>query len=818
MADAETKKTKKSTKTGGEKAKLSKTKKATARKTKTVKTKKVKPRDEEVQQQEVVEEKPQVEKVVTARRKRISERARAKSQAPTEAVSEEAPEHVDSMKLTELDAAEYDDSEYQEMMDMYDNTIQDIKEGEIVAGNVIGVTREDIIVDVGFKSEGIIPIGEFTGEVNIKVGDEIEVFLEAIEDQNGQLVLSKQKADFMRVWDKIRESHDAGELVPGVIKRRIKGGVVVDIMGVDAFLPGSQIALRQVPDFDALIGETMDVKIIKLNKSRRNIVVSRRVVLEEERERMRAQLLEEIELGQVRKGVVKNITDFGVFIDLGGVDGLLHITDMSWGRMRHPSEMVQLGDELDVKILDYDEKTSRISLGLKQLTPYPWENIEEKYPIGKVVKGKVVSITDYGAFVELEKGIEGLIHISEMSWTQHIKHPSKIMNLGDEVEAKVLSVDKENEKISLGIKQMEPDPWTTIHEKYPVGSLVKGKVRNLTAFGAFVEIEEGVDGLVHISDMSWTKRIQHPSEIMKKGDHIEVKVLRIDTDNRRVSLGIKQLKEDPWPEYAKKYGVGNEVLGKVIRVIDRGLVVELDGEVEGFVPTNQLGKENMDKPAETFNEGMQIPLKVIEFDRPGRKIVLSLTAYFEKRDREEYEKFLSEHATQSVSMGDAFDDSTKAEIGGGEEKPGDTTPDSAADAAAGDKPDTADVAPEAKAEEDKPETPVDTHEAEKAEVEGKSDDKPSATESEEVVGDKESDQAVTPEAKAEEDKPETPADTHEADKPEKEKAEDEEKPGDTTPDSTADAAAGEQPKTDDVAPESKAEEEPSSEEKKKDED
>jgi small subunit ribosomal protein S1 len=499
-------------------------------------------------------------------------------------------------------------------------------------------------------------MGEFTGEVNIKVGDEIDVYLEAVEDQNGQLVLSKQKADFMRVWDKIRESHDAGELVPGVIKRRIKGGVVVDVMGVDAFLPGSQIALRQVPDFDALIGETMDVKIIKLNKSRRNIVVSRRVVLEEERERMRSQLLEEIELGQVRDGVVKNITDFGVFIDLGGVDGLLHITDMSWGRMRHPSEMVQLGDELDVKILDYDEKTSRISLGLKQLTPYPWEDIEAKYPIGKVVKGKVVSITDYGAFVELEKGIEGLIHISEMSWTQHIKHPSKIMNLGDNVEAKVLSVDKDNEKISLGIKQMEPDPWTTIHEKYPVGSLVKGKVRNLTAFGAFVEIEEGVDGLVHISDMSWTKRIQHPSEIMKKGDTIEVKVLRIDTDNRRVSLGIKQLKEDPWPEYAKKYGVGNEVLGNIIRAIDRGLVVELDGEVEGFVPTNQLGKEGMDKPAESFAQGSKIPLKVIEFDRPGRKIVLSVAAYFEKRDREEYEKFLAEHATQSVSMGDAFGD------------------------------------------------------------------------------------------------------------------------------------------------------------------
>jgi len=657
MADAETKKATSTKKTGGEKSKLSKTKQVTSKKTRSVKTKIVKVKEDEVLDQ-MTDDSPVVERIVTARKKRIAEKAKTHVAEPA---PEPVIEPVAAMKLTELDAAEYGESEFEELMAMYDGTIQDIKEGEIVSGTVIGVTREDIIVDVGFKSEGIIPMGEFTGEVNIKVGDTIDVFLEAVEDQNGQLVLSKQKADFMMVWDRIRDIHDAGDLVPGVIKRRIKGGVVVDVMGVDAFLPGSQIALRQVPDFDALIGSTMDVKIIKLNKSRRNIVVSRRVVLEEERERMRSELLDEIELGQVRRGVVKNITDFGVFIDLGGVDGLLHITDMSWGRMRHPSEMVQLGDELDVKILDYDEKTSRISLGLKQLTPYPWEDIEAKYPIGKVVKGKVVSITDYGAFVELEKGIEGLIHISEMSWTQHIKHPSKIMNLGDSVEAKVLSVDKENEKISLGIKQMEPDPWTTIHEKYPVGSLVKGKVRNLTAFGAFVEIEEGVDGLVHISDMSWTKRIQHPSEIMKKGDNIEVKVLRIDTDNRRVSLGIKQLKDDPWPEYAKKYGVGNEVLGRIVRAIDRGLVVELDEEVEGFVPSNQLGKDGADKPAESFNEDSQIPLKVIEFDRPGRKIVLSVTAYFEKRDREEYETFLAEHTTDKVSMGDAFGDDMKAD-------------------------------------------------------------------------------------------------------------------------------------------------------------
>ena len=470
------------------------------------------------------------------------------------------------------------------------------KEGEIVSGKILGVTHDSVIVDVGFKSEGVIPLSEFSGSGNIVVGEVVDVFLEAVEDANGQLQLSKQKADFMRVWDKVREAHDAGALVKGRVVKRIKGGFVVDVMGVDAFLPGSQIALRQVPDFDAMVGSDIDVKIIKLNKARRNIVVSRRVVLEEQRESQRADLLREIGGGQVRKGVVKNITDFGVFIDLGGVDGLLHITDMSWGRIRHPSEMCALGQEIDVKILDYDDKTSRISLGLKQLTPYPWENIEAKYPIGFKTAGRVVSITDYGAFVELEEGIEGLIHISEMSWTQHIKHPSKIMNVGDKIDVVVLSVDRENEKISLGIKQLEEDPWKKIDEKFPVGSELTGKVRNLTAFGAFVELEEGIDGLVHISDMSWTKRIQHPSEVMKKGDTVRVKVLKIDHDNRRISLGYKQLQTDPWPELAQKYALGSEALGAVTRVLDRGLVVELDGHVEGFVPTAHLGKKDIGSP------------------------------------------------------------------------------------------------------------------------------------------------------------------------------------------------------------------------------
>lgn len=671
-------------------ARTSKRKATSGTKKSRTKTKLVKTDVEVVDAPDVnVEEEKDQDIVMTERRKRMVERASKKADtAPT--VEEDRPE-VEAVKITDVSGVVYDKADYDAMVEMYDNTIRDIKEGEIVQGRVIGVTMDDVIVDVGFKSEGIIPISEFAGTQQVAVGDDVEVFLEQIEDAQGALQLSKQKADFMRVWDKIRDIHDAGDTCEGRIVRRIKGGVVVDIMGVDAFLPGSQISLRQVPDFDALIGEAMDVKIIKLNKARRNIVVSRRVVLEQERERMRATLLNEIEVGQIRQGQVKNVTDFGVFIDLGGVDGLLHITDMSWGRIRHPSEMVNLGETIDVKILDYDEQSSRISLGLKQMTPYPWENIEQKYPIGKKVTGTVVSITDYGSFVELEKGIEGLIHISEMSWTQHIKHPSKIMSVGDQVDAIVLSVDKENEKISLGIKQMEPDPWTTIEEKYPINKVVNGRVRNLTAFGAFVELEEGIDGLVHISDMSWTRRIQHPSEVMKKGDKVDIKVLKIDNENRRISLGYKQLTEDPWPELAKKYSVGAECLGTITKVLDRGVVVDLGDGVEGFVPTNQLTtKDELTDPTGVFNEGESIPLQVIEFDRGQHKVVLSVIAYYKKREKAELEKFMADHEGKVAmggsssggsggSMADAMPDSLKQAAAGADESASDDSADSSDD-------------------------------------------------------------------------------------------------------------------------------------------
>ncbi|RME31641.1 MAG: 30S ribosomal protein S1 [Candidatus Zixiibacteriota bacterium] len=647
-------------------AKKSRRKATSGKKTTRVKTKLVKTNEATAVEQAVKPQETAAERVLTERRKRVAEKA---AQRPVRETVTPEPA-VASMKITDVSGVVYDKEEYDAMVAMYDATIKDIKEGEIVKGHVLGVTMTDVIVDVGFKSEGMIPIEEFPEPINVKVGDEIEVYLEQFEDANGQLLLSKQKADFMRVWDRIREVHDAGDTIEGRVARRIKGGLIVDIMGVDAFLPGSQVAIRQVPDFDALIGTTMEVKIIKLNKSRRNIVVSRRVVLEEERDEMRKKLIEEIEIGQVRQGIVKNITDFGVFLDMGGVDGLLHITDMSWGRVRHPSELVQLGEKIDVKVLDFDEKSSRISLGLKQLTPYPWENVEEKYPVGKKITGRVVSITDYGAFIELEKGVEGLIHISEMSWTQHIKHPSKIMSVGDMVDAVVLSVDKENEKISLGIKQMEPDPWMTIEDKYPVGKVVTGKVRNLTAFGAFVELEEGIDGLVHISDMSWTRRIMHPSEIMKKGDMVEVKVLKIDNDNRRISLGYKQLTEDPWPELAKKLAVGTECLGTITKVLDRGVVVDLGDGVEGFVPTSQLAAREITDPTGHFSEGESLPLQVIEFDPHQHKVVASVTAYYKKRERAEYEEFLARHTNQEsgTSMAEALPEEIKnqAQPEGGE--------------------------------------------------------------------------------------------------------------------------------------------------------
>jgi small subunit ribosomal protein S1 len=534
-----------------------------------------------------------------------------------------------------FDEEEYSPEEYEEWAKVYDGSIANIHEGEIVPGRVLRVDENVVILDVGFKSEGAVAIDEFKDPHLLKPGDEVEVYLDNLEDQEGTVVLSKKKADFFRVWDKIRHAYENDEVVNGTLQRKIKGGVIVDLLGVDAFLPGSQIALRRVPNIDDLLGQEMEFKIIKLNKRRRNIVVSRRVILERVREKKRESLLKEIAIGQVRKGVVKNITDFGAFIDLGGADGLLHITDMSWGRVSHPSEMVKIGDEVDVKILDMDLNNNRISLGLKQLQPYPWENVGDRYKVGQRVKGRVVSITNYGAFVELEKGVEGLVHISEMSWTRHIKHPSKVVSIGDVVECVILNVNTEEEKISLGMKQIEADPWQSLAEKYPKGMRLRGKVRNLTSFGAFVEIEEGIDGLVHISDMSWTRRVHHPSEVVKKGDTVDVEVLNIDVENKRISLGMKQLQDDPWPELVRKYEPGTGVIGQVVRILDKGLVVDLDGEVEGFVPVSQLGVRNAGHPGEYVQEGDRLQMRVIESDAQNRRVVLAVTESLKPRPRAE---------------------------------------------------------------------------------------------------------------------------------------------------------------------------------------
>ena len=551
-------------------------------------------------------------------------------------------------------------ADFEALLSDHADVMGDFREGEIVQAKVLRVTDSMVILEFGFKSEGAVPLDEFKNRDEIEPGQSVEVLLESLEDDDGIVVLSKKKADFLRVWEKIREAHEADEPVEGVLARKIKGGVTVDIMGVDAFLPGSQIALRRVPNIDDLLGQTFDFKIIKLNKRRRNIVVSRRVILEGERQKKRETLVKELLVGQVREGIVKNITDFGAFIDLGGLDGLLHITDMSWGRVGHPSEVVDIGANLDIKVLDIDWDRERISLGLKQLLPYPWTDIDKKYPVGSRVRGKVVSITNYGAFIELEKGVEGLVHISEMSWTRNIRHPSKIVNISDEIEAVVLKVDMQDEKISLGMKQIEEDPWLALPAKYPTGTQLAGVVRNLTSFGAFVEIESGIDGLVHVSDLSWTRRVEHPSEVIQKGDEVQVLVLDVDAEAKRISLGIKQLTDDPWPEISERFSAGVEPAGSVARVQEKGIVVDLGDDIEGFSPTSNTGVEEEEKLPEYFRAGEPLELKVIESDAANRRIVLEVMTLPERMDVPEPP---AEDEDELAELGDAAEASQTAEVG-----------------------------------------------------------------------------------------------------------------------------------------------------------
>jgi len=501
---------------------------------------------------------------------------------------------------------------------MYENTLNEIEEKEIVTGRIISIDDKYVVIDIGFKSEGIVAVNEFNNKQleSMAPGDEVDVFLDRVEDKDGQLILSRRKADILQAWEKIEASHTSGEVVEGLIKRRIKGGMVVDLFGIDAFLPGSQIDVRPVRDFDAYVNKTMEFQVVKLNMVAENVVVSHRALIENDLEEQREQILDTIESGQVLEGAVKNITDFGVFIDLGGVDGLLHITDLSWGRVDNPSEIVQLDQRLNVAVIDFDERSKRVSLGLKQLQPHPWEGIQEKYPEGMKVQGRVVSIADYGAFIELEKGVEGLIHISEMSWTQHIKHPSQLVEKDDVVECIVLNINEDEKKISLGVKQLTTDPWADILERFPIGSKHQGMVRNLTNFGVFVELEPGIDGLIHVSDLSWEDKIEHPNEVVKKDQEIEVAILGVDFDNRRITLGHKQVIQNPWETYAKEYTPGTEVKGSVVKVTDRGAFVALEKGAEAFL--------NMTKSVVAeFKEGDEVEAYIFRFDEQGKNIELS---------------------------------------------------------------------------------------------------------------------------------------------------------------------------------------------------
>jgi small subunit ribosomal protein S1 len=545
------------------------------------------------------------------------------------------------------------DAGFEEEMDfetLFETSMKELNVGDVVSGTIVQLTDDTAVVDVGYKSEGVIPLNEFKdeqGQVSIEVGDQVDVLFERRENENGLISLSKEKADRQKVWNSLEE----GAVVEGKIIGRIKGGLTIDI-GVHAFLPGSQVDLRPVRNLEKLIGATFNFKIIKLNKRRGNIVLSRRVLLEEERETMRSSTLETLAEEQIVEGVVKNLTDYGAFIDLGGIDGLLHITDMSWGRVNHPSDVLTVGDKIEVKVLKYDRERERVSLGLKQIAPDPWLDVETKYPVGERVKGKVVSLTDYGAFIELEDGVEGLIHVSEMSWTKRIKHPNKILTVGDEVETLVLALDVPNRRISLGLKQVEPNPWEVIGEKFPAGTIIEGQVKNITDFGIFVGVDEGIDGLVHISDLSWTKRVKHPSEIFKKGDTVKAVVLNIDRENERFSLGIKQLAADPWDTIPQIYTPGTIVRGKATSVTDFGVFLEVEEGIEGLIHVSELSMEKVESPKDFAKVGDELDAVVLNVDTVDRKIALSIKQIDSHKEKAQVQEFLGAQKEATSNLGD----------------------------------------------------------------------------------------------------------------------------------------------------------------------
>jgi small subunit ribosomal protein S1 len=515
--------------------------------------------------------------------------------------------------------------EYEHLLAQYENSFKNLQEGQIIRGRVLAVTPSEVIVDIGYKSEGIIPVTEFTdfsGNVTVKQGDPVDVLLERTEDQNGYVVLSKDKAEKMKVWDEVEKSYRLGTTVKGRVIDRIKGGLAVDI-GVKAFLPGSLVDVKPVKNLEALRGKELEFKVISVDKKRGNIVLSRKAVVEIEQEARKKETLQLLEEGRVLRGVVKNLTDYGAFVDLGGLDGLLHVTDMSWGRVNHPTDLVKVGDEIDVVVLKFDRETERVSLGTKQLTEDPWAHVPDKYPAGSRVNGRVTNVTDYGAFVELEEGVEGLVHVSEMSWSKKVKSPSKVVSPGDRVEAIVTDVNREARRISLSLKETLPDPWDSVVEKYAVGSTVQGKVRNLTDFGAFVEIEEGVDGLVHVSDMSWTKRIKHPSEVLKKGDDVQAVITSIDQENRRISLSIKEFQPNDWQTFKERHQVGDVVEGVVTRVADFGVFVQIEGLVEGLMHVSETTIPRGDKPQDHFHESDAVRARILRIDDAEMKVGLS---------------------------------------------------------------------------------------------------------------------------------------------------------------------------------------------------
>ena len=505
---------------------------------------------------------------------------------------------------------------------MYSSTFGDISENSLIQGRVVGMNDRDVLIDIGFKSEGLIDRSEFKNEELPSIGDQVEVYLEFIEDASGNTILSKEKADFMKRWKELNDAFENQSIITGKIVRRIKGGLIVDLEVVQAFLPGSQVDVRPIMDFDVYLDKDIELRIVKFNESRKNIVVSHKVILEESLKEQRDALFQELEVGSILEGRVKNITDFGVFVDLGGIDGLLHITDISWGRINHPSEVINLNDTISVKVIEYDEERKRVSLGLKQLIPHPWEDLEVKYPVGNLVKGKVVSLTNYGCFIEIEPGVEGLIHVSEISWTKHIKNPSEEYSMGDEIEAKILSIDSEEKKISLGVKQLLPDPWDLIEEKYMVDTVHNCVIRNLTQFGAFGELENGIDGLIHVSDLSWTRVIKHPKEVLEKGQEIKVSILEVSRENRRISLGYRQVLESPWPDIIKHYETGNEVSGEIIRVLDKGIIIQLEMNVEGIIPFGKMSKKDRKAMAGQYEVGANLSGIVMKVSPEDKKVIL----------------------------------------------------------------------------------------------------------------------------------------------------------------------------------------------------